>query len=88
MKSPQDIPVSAQNCDKRARRPVTNPQVACLSIGTIDLRVDYLQQGQGHSFSAKAHVMRLGGRIASTQMTLENEAGNLIATGSAAYAVG
>lgn len=56
-------------------------------IGTIDLRTDYLHQGIGQQFTATGRVTRLGGRIASVQMTLENEAGVLIATGSAAYVV-
>lgn len=56
-------------------------------IGTIDLRVDYLRQGQGRHFVASAKVLRLGGRIASTQMSLENETGELVATGAAAYVV-
>lgn len=56
-------------------------------VGTIDLRTDFLQQGIGRSFTATGRIVRLGGRIASAQMTLENEAGQLIATGSAAYAV-
>jgi uncharacterized protein (TIGR00369 family) len=56
-------------------------------FGTIDLRVDYLHQGIGRSFHASAKVVRLGGRIASAQMELKNEAGLLIATGAAAYIV-
>jgi len=56
-------------------------------FGTIDLRVDYLHQGIGRSFHASAKVVRLGGRIASAQMELKNEAGLLIATGTAAYIV-
>lgn len=56
-------------------------------VGTIDLRVDYLRPGIGQRFLASATVIRLGGRIASVQMMLENEAGTLIATGSAAYVV-
>ena len=56
-------------------------------IGTIDLRVDYLHQGIGHTFTATGRLTRLGGRIASVQMTLENESGVLIATGSGAYVV-
>lgn len=56
-------------------------------IGTIDLRVDYLHQGVGSSFHASGRVVRLGGRIASVQMELKNEAGLLIATGAAAYIV-
>lgn len=56
-------------------------------IGTIDLRTDFLHQGIGHEFTATGRIVRLGGRIASIQMTLENETGLLIATGSAAYVV-
>jgi uncharacterized protein (TIGR00369 family) len=56
-------------------------------VGTIDLRVDYLRQGLGRQFTVTAEVMRLGGRIGSTQMRLVNEEGTLIATGAAAYTV-
>lgn len=56
-------------------------------FGTIDLRVDYLRQGVGCSFHAGARVVRLGGRIASVQMELKNDAGLLIATGTAAYVI-
>ncbi len=56
-------------------------------IGTIDLRTDFLHQGIGKKFIATGRITRLGGRIASVQMTLENEAGVLIATGSASYVV-
>jgi acyl-coenzyme A thioesterase PaaI-like protein len=51
------------------------------------MRIDYLHQGIGRSFHASAKVIRLGGRIASAQMELKNEAGLLIATGAAAYIV-
>jgi uncharacterized protein (TIGR00369 family) len=56
-------------------------------LGTIDLRIEYLHQGIGKSFHASARVVRLGGRIASVQMELKNDAGLLIATGAAAYVV-
>ena len=56
-------------------------------FGTIDLRVDYLHQGIGSSFHASAKVVRLGGRIASVQMELKNDADLLIATGTAAYVI-
>lgn len=56
-------------------------------IGTIDLRTDFLSQGVGKKFTATGHIARLGGRIASVQMTLENETGLMIATGCAAYVV-
>lgn len=54
-------------------------------FGTIDLRVDFLRPGVGRRFHATASVTRLGGRVGSTQMRLENEEGTLIATAAAAY---
>lgn len=56
-------------------------------VGTIDLRTDYLHQGVGKNFTASGRITRLGGRIASVQMTLENETGLLIATGNASYII-
>ena len=56
-------------------------------VGTIDLRTDYLHQGIGKKFTATGRLTRLGGRIASVQMTLTNEVGQLIATGSASYVI-
>jgi uncharacterized protein (TIGR00369 family) len=56
-------------------------------MGTIDLRIDYLRPGLGEHFDASVKVTRLGGRIASTQMALTNNLGELIATGAASYVV-
>lgn len=56
-------------------------------MGTIDLRVDYLRPGLGQRFTGSAQVLRLGGRVGSTQMRLVNEEGKLIATAAAAYIV-
>jgi len=56
-------------------------------LGTIDLRTDFLRQGIGKKFTATGWLTRLGGRIASVQMKLENETGLLIATGSASYVI-
>ena len=56
-------------------------------LGTIDLRTDFLRPGVGRSFVAGARVTRLGGRIASTQMSLTGDDGALVATASAAYVV-
>jgi len=58
------------------------------SIGTIDLRVDYLRPGRGKYFIATGRVVRLGNRVAVAHMELANDAGELIATGGAAYMVG
>ena len=56
-------------------------------IGTIDLRIDYLQPGSGAWFTAKSQVLRLGKRIAYTSMRLHNDQNELIATGNAAFIV-
>ncbi len=56
-------------------------------LGTIDLRIDYLRPGIGDRFVASAEVVRLGRRIASTQMRISNEEDVLIATGAATYIV-
>ncbi len=56
-------------------------------LGTVDLRIDYLRQGIGQRFVATARMVRLGRRIASTQMQLTNEVDKLIATGAATYIV-
>lgn len=58
-----------------------------LRVGTIDMRVDFLRQGVGKRFIAAGKVIRLGGRIATTQMALTNDHGELIASGTASYVV-
>jgi uncharacterized protein (TIGR00369 family) len=57
------------------------------SIGTIDLRVDYLRPGQGPDFVATGRVVRLGNRVAVAHTEMVNDAGELIATGGAAYMI-
>ncbi|MDE1948334.1 MAG: thioesterase family protein [Burkholderiales bacterium] len=56
-------------------------------MGTIDLRIDFLRPGISPRFEATAEVLRLGGRVGSTQMRLADAEGRLIATGAAAYIV-
>jgi uncharacterized protein (TIGR00369 family) len=58
------------------------------SIGTIDLRVDYLRPGRGKFFIATGRVVRLGNRVAVAHMEMANDTGELIAIGGAAYMVG
>jgi len=67
-------------------RPVTPTSFP--NVGTIDLRVDYLRPGRGKHFIATARIVRKGKRIAVTHMELHNDAGELIATGGAAYVFG
>ncbi len=73
--------------DKHRNEPAEQVVQRFVRIGTIDLRIDFLQQGIGKCFHAAARITRLGGRIGSAQMTLVNDAGALIATGSSAYVI-
>ena len=57
------------------------------SIGTVDLRVDYLQPGSGQYFVATGQVMRPGRLISAARMELYNQADVLIAIGTAIYRV-
>jgi uncharacterized protein (TIGR00369 family) len=56
-----------------------------VKVGTIDLRVDFLRPGIGQRFAASGTVLRLGGRICTTHMRLENESGVVIAAGTGVY---
>ena len=57
------------------------------TLATIDLRVDYLRQGIGETFTASSEVVRLGKRVGVTRSSLVNDEGKLIATGNASYIV-
>jgi uncharacterized protein (TIGR00369 family) len=56
-------------------------------LATIDLRVDYLRPGIGDWFDARAEVLRLGSRVASTRMEFRGADGTLLSTAAAAYVV-
>jgi uncharacterized protein (TIGR00369 family) len=56
-------------------------------LGTIDLRIDYLRPATGERFALSGEVLRLGSRVATTRMAFLDAAGQLLATGSAAYIV-
>ena len=73
--------------EKHADETATQVMQRFAKLGTIDLRVDYLRPGLGKHFIASAEVMRLGGRVGTTQMRLVNDDGTLIATAAAAYVV-
>ena len=73
--------------EKHADEPALQVMQRFSRLGTIDLRVDYLRPGLGKHFIASAEVVRLGGRVGTTQMRLVNDDGTLIATAAAAYVV-
>lgn len=58
------------------------------NLGTIDLRVDFLRPGRGHTFTGRAEILRKGNKIAVTRMELHNDNNDLIAVGTGTYLVG
>lgn len=56
-------------------------------MGTVDMRVDFLNPGRGEHFTATGRVMRPGRILCATRMELANEAGELIAIGQGIYRV-
>ncbi len=57
-------------------------------IGSIDMRIDYLQPGRGEMFKATASILRMGNKVAVTRMALHNEKDELIAVGTGSYTTG
>ena len=58
------------------------------SLGTIDLRVDYLRPGLGESFDASGTVIRTGKRVVVTRMEMHDDRDRLIAVGTGTYIIG
>ncbi|WP_394129284.1 thioesterase family protein [Shewanella maritima] len=58
------------------------------TLGTIDLRVDYLRPGRGETFTGTGSVIRAGNRVSVCRMELHNEQGTHIAFGTGTYMVG
>lgn len=57
-------------------------------VGSINLRIDYLQPGHGKKFIATAKILKFGKSIAVTRMELHNEKQRLVAVGTGTYTVG
>lgn len=58
------------------------------TLGTIDLRTDFLRPGRGKSFKATAVIIRTGNKVCVCRMELHNELGTQIACGTGTYLVG
>lgn len=63
-------------------------QTRLLTLGTIDMRVDYLRPGRGMKFTGTGTVIRAGNRVSVCRMELHNELGSHIAFGTGTYMVG
>lgn len=57
-------------------------------LGTIDMRVDFLQPGKGKEFTIGATLLRIGNKVAVTRMEFKNELGDLLAVGTGTYLCG
>ena len=55
------------------------------TVGTVDMRVDYLRPGKGKEFIATAEMIRKGNKVAVCRMELHNEQNMHIASGTATY---
>lgn len=58
------------------------------TMGTIDLRVDYLRPGRGEDFVVKSTLIRAGNKVSVARVDLFNETEIHIATATATYLVG
>jgi uncharacterized protein (TIGR00369 family) len=73
---------------KMAGRPFEEIGKRLLSVGTIDLRIDFLRPGRGKYFLATGSIMRTGQKVAVIRMELHNDQDLLIAVGTGTYTVG
>ncbi|WP_153914485.1 thioesterase family protein [Shewanella sp. TC10] len=58
------------------------------TLGTIDMRVDFLRPGRGEVFTGTGRVIRSGNRVSVCSMEMHNEDGMQIALGTGTYLVG
>ena len=58
------------------------------TLGTIDMRVDYLRPGRGQKFTGTGQVIRSGNKVSVCRMELHNEQGEHIAFGTGTYLTG
>lgn len=58
------------------------------TLGTIDMRTDFLRPGRGEVFTATGQIIRSGNKVAVTRTEMHNETGMHIAFGTGTYMVG
>lgn len=72
---------------KHADEPQETQIARLTKLSTIDMRIDFIRPGRGAHFIASATVLRTGTKVASVRMELENDSGEMIAAGAAAFNV-
>ena len=79
---------AASVIDKLTDIDIKSVQQKLATLGTIDLRTDYLRPGKGESFIASATLIRSGNKVCVCRMELHNEQSVQIAFGTGTYLVG
>ncbi|WP_462159238.1 thioesterase family protein [Pseudoalteromonas sp. GB56] len=79
---------AASVVDKVSDNEAHTLQSRLATLGTIDLRTDYLRPGKGERFSASAVLIRSGNKVCVCRMELHNEQGVQLAFGTGTYLVG
>ncbi|WP_206008532.1 thioesterase family protein [Pseudoalteromonas sp. SA25] len=79
---------AASVIDKLTDLDIGSVQTKLATLGTIDLRTDYLRPGKGESFTASATLIRSGNKVCVCRMELHNEESVQIAFGTGTYLVG
>ncbi len=54
-------------------------------MGTIDMQVHFLERGSGNQLTAEARIVRAGGAIAVAHVDVTDDAGALVAIGTATF---
>lgn len=73
---------------KEHKVPTSERPKTLSKLGTIDMRVDFLQPGKGNEFTISSTLLRIGNKVAVTRMELKNENGELISVGTGTYLCG
>ncbi|MDX7991276.1 thioesterase family protein [Xenorhabdus littoralis] len=67
---------------------IAEMQKRLTTLGTIDLRVDYLRPGRGEVFTASCSIIRNGNKVSVARIELHNENQVHIASATGTYLVG
>ncbi|MBQ4832821.1 thioesterase family protein [Pseudoalteromonas sp. MMG010] len=79
---------AASVIDKLTDLDLASVEKKLATLGTIDLRTDYLRPGKGERFTATANLLRSGNKVCVCTMHLHNEEGVHIAFATGTYMVG
>ncbi|TMP40688.1 hypothetical protein CWB96_15800 [Pseudoalteromonas citrea] len=79
---------AASIVDKLAESELQGVPKKLATLGTIDIRTDFLRPGRGDYFVASASLIRSGNKVCVCRMELHNDQGTQIAFGTGTYLVG